>query len=1073
MEEEPLELLPHIEDVFLSRRQTRLELGEGVAEHADRELLKCCARAVAHNHPAAFDDLLEGEEAARVAPELGTTDTEAARRSRRAWTELFMFSKTCLPALPGGRAKEKRNQNVVGTRLRRWAAGERAALWAEVADERGAQPGRGGPAPGERRKRASGSAEEEREKRQEEAVDLARRGFPKKALQRLAGPGVALDTPQVEAKMRSKFVAAPADQAASRRPPPQPANELTPELVGRALAGFKRGAGPGASGMRPDHLLRLVGKRGQKPGAGVVTELFNLVADGRAPRGLRKWMAGAEGHALGKEGKEPGLDCRPAAAGEALRRGVARALFLTEKGALRAFLEPSGQLCVGVPAGVEALPHVARAWLEEKQHDPDAVIVLYDEGNAHNEVRRDKFLERMQELTPGLSRFLEWAYPTDAAVAVVYRGRIIDSVAGGLQGCPLMAACHGVVQRVLPETLGLVAVDPRTAPAGPVLTPAATLDLAPGFADDGYLGGRSEEVLRAVGHWRAVMPALGLRFSRLEVVPAAGAATTANLDRFRALGCEVNLTQCFETVKAPVAVGPRAGEYYQRYGEERARKAAATVREIAALPDRHVALHLLRQAGDFCRVNYLARTTPSGAVSKGLELYDREVRAALERLVGSCLDDPGWEQAQQPGRNAGAGLRGSVSSADGAYVASRKATHHLCKAVRPGHAWDTAAGTHLGDALARLRGRLPNGTAREGSAAPLEEAPEGLAGLREEERRRGAEADRRLLDGEEPEGADSGTQQRLTRALEDNAYGELLEAARRRGDPEATRRLVAYAAPGAGRWLQATPSKTLDKNLTNAELSTALKLQFGVDVYEGDGICAFCGAVNDRKGVHARSCTCGGDTDLRHNAQRDATYAFCRRGNLRPRLEAAGLLAGQGAPDGRRPADVLVCAELGTPTAAERDGARPARRHALDFKVVNPLGTTRSSREGGGARPEPLEAARAYAADAHGRLDARCEAAGVRYHVLVLEATGGVEDREALPIFHQLAEAVASAEDREVATVKAELLERLSLELVRSAAQAVLRRAPKGAARGGGRAACAYRRREGRLAGVEEAAAAE
>ena len=116
------------------------------------------------------------------------------------------------------------------------------------------------------------------------------------------------------------------------------------------------------------------------------------------------------------------------------------------------------------------------------------------------------------------------------------------------------------------------------------------------------------------------MPALGLRFSRLEVVPAAGGATTVNLDRFRAFGCEANLTQCFETGEAPVAVGPNAAEYYQRFGEERARKAAATVREIAALPDRHVALHLLRQAGDFCRMGYLARTTPGAAVSRGLEL---------------------------------------------------------------------------------------------------------------------------------------------------------------------------------------------------------------------------------------------------------------------------------------------------------------------------------------------------------------------------------------------------------------------------------------------------------------------
>jgi hypothetical protein len=260
-------------------------------------------------------------------------------------------------------------------------------------------------------------------------------------------------------------------------------------------------------------------------------------------------------------------------------------------------------------------------------------------------------------------------------------------------------------------------------------------------------------------------------------------------------------------------------------------------------------------------------------------------------------------------------------------------------------------------------------------------------------------------------------------------------------------------------------------NLTNAELSTALKLQLGVDIYEEDGVCCYCGAVNDRKGVHARSCTCGGDTDQRHNAQRDATHAFARRGNLRPRLEAAGLLGAPGERDGRRPADVLVCAELGPPSVAERAGARPVRRHALDLKVINPLGLTRGSREGGGARPEPLEAARAYAAAARERLAERCEEAGVRYRPVVLEATGGVEDKEAAPVFHRIAQAVAAVEDREVAAVKQELFERLSLELVRSASRAVLRRTPKTLVGGEG-AALAYLRREARLTGPEEAAAA-
>ena len=84
------------------------------------------------------------------------------------------------------------------------------------------------------------------------------------------------------------------------------------------------------------------------------------------------------------------------------------------------------------------------------------------------------------------------------------------------------------------------------------------------------------------------------------------------------------------------------------------------------------------------------------------------------------------------------------------------------------------------------------------------------------------------------------------------------------------------------------------------------------------------------------------------------------------------------------------------------------------------------------------------------------------------EATGGVEDKEALPLLHRIAAAVAAAGDKEVAAAKAELLERLSSELLRSAAQAALRRAPK-TKLGAERAAVAFLRREARLAVPEEA----
>jgi hypothetical protein len=295
----------------------------------------------------------------------------------------------------------------------------------------------------------------------------------------------------------------------------------------------------------------------------------------------------------------------------------------------------------------------------------------------------------------------------------------------------------------------------------------------------------------------------------------------------------------------------------------------------------------------------------------------------------------------------------------------------------------------------------------------------------------------------------------------------MLIAAKARNDHAAVHRLTAYSAPGAGRWLHTTPSKTLDTNLTNAELSTQLKLQLGVDVYEGDGTCAYCGAVNDERGVHARSCTCGGDIDLRHNACRDATFAFCKRGGLRPVREKVDLLAREGETDGRRPADVLICAELGPPTAAERDGARPAVRHALDFAVVNPLGITRTSRGTGATQPEALEAAREYAEGKRRRVETSCEERGLRFYPIVFEATGGVEGRTAAPTLHRIAKAVAEREEVPVMTIKHALLGRLSLELVRAAARSVLRRTARENC-GESDAAGAYLRREALLKGPRD-----
>ena len=75
-------------------------------------------------------------------------------------------------------------------------------------------------------------------------------------------------------------------------------------------------------------------------------------------------------------------------------------------------------------------------------------------------------------------------------------------------------------------------MDQRTAPIAPSIAHPVRLDAAPSFADDGFLAGNSEDVLRALAHIRSVMPQLGLRFSRLEVATAAGGRHAVDLGRF-------------------------------------------------------------------------------------------------------------------------------------------------------------------------------------------------------------------------------------------------------------------------------------------------------------------------------------------------------------------------------------------------------------------------------------------------------------------------------------------------------------------------------------------------------------
>jgi hypothetical protein len=106
--------------------------------------------------------------------------------------------------------------------------------------------------------------------------------------------------------MRSKFIDPPESQASSQRPPALPANELSEEGVGKAILSFARGAGSGLSGLRSDFVKQVVQHRANKAGIGVITQLCNLLADGRAPPKLAPYLGSACGITGGKKSKTGG-----------------------------------------------------------------------------------------------------------------------------------------------------------------------------------------------------------------------------------------------------------------------------------------------------------------------------------------------------------------------------------------------------------------------------------------------------------------------------------------------------------------------------------------------------------------------------------------------------------------------------------------------------------------------------------------------------------------------------------------------------------------------------------------------
>ena len=981
--------LPSLMDICSARIETREFIGAGLLPAVEREFNKCTANVIAYSRRDAWTYV-------------GTErDTPSHQRARTAWTEWFMFGKTCLLVLPGGKAKENRNNNLLANRLARWTAGERSSLWSEALRITKADQA---PRRGRKRTRPDEQTTNEAvEKKREEVIELARRGLPGKAVRHASSQGLAPDTAETERTMRSKFVDPPPAQRASRRMPAPEANTITDEGVVRAVRSFDTGVGAGPTGQRPDFYKQLIGDKGDRPAVPLFTSLSNLLASGQAPAELRPFIGGAKGTALYKKAKDGTDDARPACSGETIRRVIGKVLLATDIEPLSDHLLPH-QLAVGVKAGVEAMPHLVRQWRDDNAHDNDKVLINFDEGNAHNEVDRHTFLVRMREVAPGLCKWLEYIYPTDEPTHVFYRGRVIPSSSGCQQGCPLIGACHALVKRMVHESLGIVPVPEGSAVRLPRIEGPLDLDIAPLFADDGTIAGRRSEVWRALRHMKAVMPSVGLRFSLLRVVAAApGQQTEESFAEFVAEGCVPVLDGNFEVLKSPIGELGFSRAYCQRV----ASKQGAVLDFLTDLGDPQVSHYLIKWCVNGSRMNYIVRTTPHLATCDAAAVFDAAVVDAFAASCNLVLSEKQRAQIAFPTKKGGMGVRTVADRADAAYVASRAATHELCRRIRPQHRGEHGnRDANLQSSVESLQERLPESEALTGEMSQI-------------------------------------TQSKLNDEID--AYNT-----RRWFDNAAAAeqvRLKAYSALGCGHEVDLVPSKTLDTNLSRGEFGMTVSRRLGVDVMEGDSPCGFCGQLMDAGGLHACSCMSGGDATAQHNAVRDVYFDFCERGALRPLSEAPRILQDVFGGDGRRrPADVLCMPAL--PLARTLpNGARAIRAEPVcfDFAVINGLGRDHWA----DTAQAPGSAADKYgeAKKTRNNTEALCADAGYRFWPVVHEVQGATS-KAADAAIRAISDAVGQQESREPASVRRELLGRIAVVVARTAARAVQKRASRRPRRG-------------------------
>lgn len=464
--------------------------------------------------------------------------------------------------------------------------------------------------------------------------------------------------------LRQKHPVPPLDRPVIHRPNTTPLQTTEAEIQ-QMMRSFPMGSSGGPDGLRPQHVVELVGDPDAGPGLlRAMTALVNLLLAGTCPQELRPVLFGGTLFALRK--KSGGL--RPIAIGYTWRRLASKCANAYAIPRLTSFLSPK-QLGVGIPGGCEAAVHATRRFLANT--GPDSVVVKLDLSNAFNSLHRDSMLASVNNVIPELAAYCHLAYAE--ATCLRFGSFVILSQEGAQQGDPL-----GPLLFCLPLQPVLVQLESP---------------LAFGYLDDLTLGGTPEVVAADVDLIEKGCSKLGLTLNRnkCELIAVDPEAITENiLSQFvhvspstakllgAPLSSEEALTSTLDICTTDLGVALDKLPYIARQD----------------------ALLILRCSLGSPRLMHILRSSPCHGHPR-LEAYDELLRAGFERILNVSLTDEQWTQASLPIRMGGLGIRRVSSLALPAFLASAAGTLPIqsdilgTKSVDPDTAFDSSRSTWL------------------------------------------------------------------------------------------------------------------------------------------------------------------------------------------------------------------------------------------------------------------------------------------------------------------------------------------------------------------------------------------